>query len=81
MISVVIITKNEARVIKECVKTALCLTDDVIVLDSGSTDNTIGIATKAGAKVFSNDWLGFGSQKNLANTYSKYDNTTVIKII
>jgi len=73
MISVVIITKNEARVIKECIKSALCLTDDIIVLDSGSTDDTIEIATKAGAKVFSNNWLGFGPQKNLANTYSKYD--------
>ena len=73
MISAVIITKNESRVIRQCVASCLQFTDDVIVLDSGSQDNTVTIAKQAGAKVFEHEWLGYGPQKNLANSYSKYD--------
>ena len=73
MISAVIITKNESRVIQQCVASCLQFTDDVIVLDSGSQDDTVTIAKQAGAKVFEHEWLGYGPQKNLANSYSKYD--------
>jgi glycosyltransferase involved in cell wall biosynthesis len=73
MISAVIITKNEYRVIRECVESCLQFTDDVVVLDSGSTDDTVAIANQAGARVYENEWLGYGPQKNLANSFSKYD--------
>lgn len=73
MISAVIITKNESRVIRDCVNSCLQFTDDVVVLDSGSQDDTVQIAKDAGAKVYSHDWLGYGPQKNLANSFSKYD--------
>ncbi len=65
-LSVFIITKNEAAHIQACLET-LAFADEVIVLDSGSTDNTCQIARAWGAKVVvSEDWPGFGPQKNRA---------------
>ena len=64
-LSVVIISKNEEKFIADAVKSAL-FADEVLVLDSGSTDNTYTIAQQLGAKVLHQDWLGFGAQKNKA---------------
>lgn len=65
-LSVFIITKNEAAHIQACLE-SLAFADEVIVLDSGSTDNTCQIARAWGAKVVvSEDWPGFGPQKNRA---------------
>lgn len=64
-LSVVIITKNEEKVIADAIKSAL-FADEVIILDSGSTDKTCEIAQELGAKVYQQDWLGFGPQKNKA---------------
>lgn len=63
-LSVGILTKNEARLIEACVRSAL-FADEVIVLDSGSTDNTVALAQALGAKVsVSEDWQGFAVQRN-----------------
>lgn len=64
-LSIVIITKNEEKFIEDAIKSAL-FADEVIVLDSGSTDKTCEISKKFGAKVFNQEWLGFGKQKNKA---------------
>jgi glycosyltransferase involved in cell wall biosynthesis len=64
-LSVVIIAKNEAHNIEDCVRSA-SFADEVIVLDSGSSDETVQLALKAGAKVLKTDWPGFGAQKNRA---------------
>ena len=64
-LSVVIISKNEEKFIANAVKSAL-FSDEVLILDSGSTDNTCAIAQQLGAKVLHQDWLGFGAQKNKA---------------
>ena len=64
-ISVVIITKNEERYIEEAILSAK-FANEVLVVDSGSTDNTCAIAKSLGAKLVHNDWLGFGKQKNKA---------------
>jgi len=64
-LSVVIISKNEEKFIADAVKSAL-FADEVLVLDSGSTDETCSIAKNLGAKVMHQDWLGFGMQKNKA---------------
>lgn len=40
--------------------------DEIVVIDSGSTDNTVNIASSFGAKVIRAEWHGFGKQKNLA---------------
>jgi glycosyltransferase involved in cell wall biosynthesis len=65
-LSVIIITKNEARNIAACLE-SVRFADEVIVLDSCSTDGTADIARSLGAKVVvSEDWPGFGRQKNRA---------------
>ena len=51
MISVVIIAKNEAHIIGNTLQSLQGVTDDIIVVDSGSTDETVSICEKAGAKV------------------------------
>lgn len=63
-LSIGILTKNEARLIGRCVESAL-FADEVIVLDSGSTDRTLEIAQQLGAKTYtSDDWQGFAIQRN-----------------
>jgi glycosyltransferase involved in cell wall biosynthesis len=65
-ISVTIITKNEEASIGRCLQ-SVSWADELIVLDSGSTDRTVEIARGLGAKVVvRQDWPGFGSQKNRA---------------
>jgi glycosyltransferase involved in cell wall biosynthesis len=65
-LSVIIITKNEAALIGPCLQ-SVAFADEVVVLDSGSTDATCDIARSMGARVaLSADWPGFGVQKNRA---------------
>ncbi|MDF3822524.1 glycosyltransferase family 2 protein [Leptospira sp. 96542] len=64
-LSVIIITKNEAANIEDCLR-SVAFADEVIVLDSGSSDGTVEIARKLGAIVKVSDWSGFGPQKNKA---------------
>ena len=64
-LSVVIIAKNEEKFIKDAILSAK-FADEVLVLDSGSIDNTCYIAKELGARIENQDWLGFGRQKNKA---------------
>ena len=71
MISVLILTKNEEQDLPACLKSvAWC--DDVHVFDSHSTDRTIEIAEKAGAKVTLRRFDGYASQRNAALTTLDY---------
>ncbi|MDH3891786.1 MAG: glycosyltransferase family 2 protein [candidate division Zixibacteria bacterium] len=63
-ISAVIITKNEEANIARCLK-ALSWVDEIVVVDSGSNDDTRQLATELGAAVFEADWNGFGPTKAL----------------
>jgi len=63
-ISVIIIAKNEAENIQKCVTSALQVSNDVIVADTGSTDNTAALAQQSGAKVIQVAWDGYGQTKN-----------------
>ena len=65
-ISGVVITKNEADRIARCVGSLSAICAEVLVLDSGSSDDTVAIARAAGAQVVHQDWLGFSAQKNAA---------------
>lgn len=65
MLSVIIITKNEAQHISRCLD-SVSWADEIIVLDSGSTDNTVELCQAYTDKVFSTDWPGFGLQKQRA---------------
>jgi glycosyltransferase involved in cell wall biosynthesis len=72
-VSVVIITLNAASTIHLCINAALKITDDIIVVDSGSTDNTQQIATQLGAKLIQEKWYGYGKNKTIGNNAAKYD--------
>jgi len=63
--NVTIITKNEAKNLEECLNT-IPTSWTVIVVDSGSVDNTVEIARTQGATVIKKSWMGFGLQKQYA---------------
>lgn len=71
-LSVILITKNEAANIRECLR-SVSWADEIIVVDSGSTDGTPQLAQEMGARVYSHDWPGFGPQKNRALDYASKD--------
>ncbi|MBA3771382.1 MAG: glycosyltransferase family 2 protein [Ramlibacter sp.] len=62
-LSIIIVAQNEAINIADCVRTAR-FAEEIIVLDSGSTDGTQELAAAAGATVVSTDWPGYGPQNN-----------------
>ena len=64
-LSVILITKNEAANLRACIET-VAFADQIIVVDSGSTDGTVALAHELGATVLETDWPGFGRQKNRA---------------
>jgi len=64
-VSVAIITKNEESNLPDCLK-SISFADDIVVVDSGSTDRTKEIAQSFGCKFFEEDWKGFGNQKQSA---------------
>lgn len=71
--SIVIVAKDAAAKIGRLLESVNGLTDDLIVCDTGSTDNTIPIAQKMGAKVYSIPWEGYGKSKNAAIAFAKHD--------
>lgn len=72
-ISVVMIAKNSADVLPDCLA-SVAWADEVVLLDSGSIDNTVEIALQAGVKVFiDEDWKGYGIQRQRAQSYASGD--------
>ena len=65
MLTVIIITKNEATHIAQCLE-SVKWADEIIVLDSGSSDETVSICREFTQHVFETDWQGFGVQKQRA---------------
>ncbi|MDO9424722.1 MAG: glycosyltransferase family 2 protein [Methylobacter sp.] len=65
MLSVIIITKNEAEHISRCLA-SVSWADEIIVLDSGSVDGTVDLCKAYTDKAFMTDWPGFGKQKQRA---------------
>lgn len=63
--SLVVITLNEAERIGRCLE-SVCGASEVVVVDSGSTDDTVALATGLGARVVETDWPGHVAQKNRA---------------
>lgn len=64
-LSVAIITKNEGNKISDCLA-SIRFADQVVIVDSGSTDDTLRIAADFGCEVYLEDWKGFGPQKQSA---------------
>lgn len=71
-LSVVIITLNAASQLEACLESAR-FADEIVVVDSGSTDGTQALAERYGARVIQQDWLGFGPQKQFAVDAAKHD--------
>lgn len=71
-LSVTVITKNEEANIRQCLE-SVNWADEIIVVDCGSTDGTVDICHEYTNKVFHQDWLGFGPQKNRALEYATGD--------
>ena len=72
-VSVVIITKNEAHIIGTTLQSLQGITDDFIIVDSGSSDNTIEICKNFGAKIIETNWDGYGPNKNKGIDAAKYN--------
>lgn len=62
-ISVYIVAKNEADRIERAIRSVVDWVDEVIVIDSGSEDETVHVASEAGARVLYHPWPGYGPQK------------------
>ena len=78
-VSLVMIAKNESKHLAACLDTVHDLVDEIIILDSGSTDATRTIAEQYGAKWYVNtDWQGFGIQRQLAQSYASKEYVIVL---
>jgi glycosyltransferase involved in cell wall biosynthesis len=71
-LSAVLITRNAAAVLDSCLE-SLAFADEIVVVDSGSTDATVEIAQRRGARVVQKEWLGFGRQKQFAVDQARHD--------
>ena len=71
-LSVAIITLNAAAQLEACLRSAR-FADEIVVVDSGSTDGTQALAERHGARVIEQDWLGFGPQKQFAVEAAQHD--------
>ena len=71
-VSVIIITKNESANIRACIE-SVRWADEIIVVDSGSSDDTTEICRELGAQVYEHDWPGFGAQKNRALSHATHE--------
>jgi glycosyltransferase involved in cell wall biosynthesis len=71
-ISAAIIAFNEERNISRVIESLRCC-DEIVVVDSGSTDRTVELAAKHGARVFESVWRGFAGQKNYASERCEND--------
>jgi glycosyltransferase involved in cell wall biosynthesis len=72
-VSVVIITRNEADIIGKTLQTISGFTDDLVIVDSGSTDETLSIAASFNCHIIETNWQGYGPTKNIGIDAAKYD--------
>jgi len=71
-LSVALITKNEEQNLPDCLR-SVTFADDMVVIDSGSSDRTVDIAKEFGCRIFMEEWKGYGPQKNSALDKCTYE--------
>ena len=71
-VSAVLITRNAAATLEGCLE-SLAFADEIVVVDSASSDGTAEIAARYGARVVQKEWLGFGRQKQFAVEQARND--------
>jgi (heptosyl)LPS beta-1,4-glucosyltransferase len=71
-LTVTVLTKNEEQFIERCLR-SVGWADEMLVLDSGSSDRTREIAASLGANVYEQEWLGYSQQRNKATSLAKHD--------
>jgi len=67
------ITLNEADRLERAIRSVAGIADEVLVVDSGSSDGTVALCERLGAKVIHNPWLGYGPQKRFAEDRASHD--------
>lgn len=72
-LSIIIITLNAERTLAQVLEKAIFVSDDIVVIDSGSSDKTKSIAQSFDVSFYQKEWGGFGAQKNFGNLKAKYD--------
>ena len=71
-LSAVLITRNAAPVLEACLE-SVAFADEIVVVDAASSDDTVQIAERLGARVVQKEWLGFGRQKQFAVDQAQHD--------
>jgi glycosyltransferase involved in cell wall biosynthesis len=72
-VSVVIITLNEEKNLERCLRSVKRIADEIVVIDSMSTDRTVVIAESHGARLYQQKFTGFVEQKRIATTIATHD--------
>lgn len=72
-ISAVIIARDECDRIGRCIDSLVGVVQEIIVIDSGSQDDTVAIARQHGATVYSESWQGYGANKNIGAQYASHE--------
>ena len=71
-LSLCVITRDAAAQLADCLA-SVPFAGEIVVVDSGSRDDTVEIARRSGARVIEHDWPGFGAQKNFAVGQARHD--------
>ena len=71
-LSAVLITRNAENVLEPCLE-SLAFADEIVIVDSASSDGTAEIAARRGARMVQKEWLGFGRQKQFAVEQARND--------
>lgn len=72
-VSAIVITLNEERNIARCIESLRPVADEILVVDSGSTDRTKEICINAGVRFLENKWINYSTQKNFAHQQATHD--------
>jgi hypothetical protein len=72
-LTTVIIAKDEAERIAGCIESVASVSDETLVVDSGSSDDTVAIAQRLGCRVLVNPWPGYGPQRNFGADHATHD--------